>query len=184
MWSGEEIPDEYYCQCQWYMGITGLNYFMIIYLLSKEVKWKVVPRCDEDIKALQEIGVNFWNNHILTKVAPEPVGLECETKEILHQQALDNDLEQNISDGKLSKYKEVNEQIKDLEKEKEQLKQLIYLDLGDSKKGSDGTYKVSRWEVKKDKLNTKALKEKYPVTYKSILEGQTEYVSMKITKCK
>src|SRR3712207_9491297 len=40
MWVGEEIPDEYYCQCQWYMGITGLNYFLIIYLLGKEVKWK------------------------------------------------------------------------------------------------------------------------------------------------
>lgn len=184
MWAGEEIPDEYYCQCQWYMGITGLNYFMIIYLLGKEVRWKVVPRCDEDIKALQEIGINFWNNHILTKVAPEPVGLACETKDILYQQALDNDLEQNVSDGKLSKYKEIDEQIKALEKEKEQLKQLIYLDLGNSKKGSDGAYKVSRWEVKKDKLDTKTLKEKYPVTYQSILEGQTEYVNMRITKCK
>lgn len=184
MWQGEEIPDEYYCQCQWYMGITGLKYFLIIYLLGKAVKWKVVPRNDDDIKALQEIGVNFWNNHILTKVAPEPVGLACETKEILHQQALDNGLEQNISDNKLSKYKDVDQEIKALEKEKEQLKQLIYLDMGDSKKGSDGAYKVSRFEIKKDKLDTKLLKEKYPVTYKSILEGQTEYVSMKITKCK
>lgn len=184
MWQGEEIPDEYYCQCQWYMGITGLNYFMIIYLLGKEVKWKIVPRCEDDIKALFDIGVNFWNNHIVTKVAPEPLGLECETKEILHQQALDNDLEQNISDSKLAKYKEVDEQIKALEKEKEQLKQLIYLDLGDSKKGSDGAFKLSRWVVKKDSIDTKLLKEKYPLTYQAVIKGQTEYVSMRITACK
>ncbi|WP_265450655.1 YqaJ viral recombinase family protein, partial [Clostridium sp. cpc1] len=92
MWQGEEIPDEYYCQCQWYMGITGLKYFLIIYLLGKEVKWKVIPRCDDDIKALFEIGENFWNNNILKKAPPIPVGLQCETKDILYQQALDNDL--------------------------------------------------------------------------------------------
>lgn len=184
MWQGEEIPDEYYCQCQWYMGITGLNYFMIIYLLGKEVKWKVVPRCEDDIKALFEIGENFWENHILTKVPAAPIGLECETKEILHNQALDNDIEVSIQDNKLAKYKEVDAQIKALEKEKEQLKQLIYLDLGDSKKGADGILKVSRYEVKRDKLDTKTLKEKYPVTYQAILQGQTEYVNMRITKCK
>ena len=184
MWQGEEIPDEYYCQCQWYMGITGLKYFLIIYLLGKEVKWKVIPRCEADIEALFQIGKDFWNNNILKKVPPVPVGLECETRDILHQQALDNELEASISENKLAKYKEVDAQIKDLEKEKEQLKQFIYLDLGDSKKGSDGLFKISRFEVKRDKLDLKTLKEKYPVTYEKILQGQTEYVNMRITKCK
>lgn len=184
MWAGEEIPDEYYCQCQWYMGITGLNYFLIIYLLGKEVKWKVVPRCEDDIKALFEIGKEFWNNNIIKKLPPMPVGLECETKDILHQQALDNDLEATIGENKLSRYKDIDEQIKALEKEKEQLKQLIYLDMGDSKKATDGAYKISRFEVKRDKLDLKALKEKYPVTYEAVLNGQTEYVNMRITKCK
>lgn len=184
MWQGEEIPDEYYCQVQWYMGITGLKYFLIIYLLGKEVKWKVVPRNDEDIKELFKIGKDFWNNNILTKIPPIPTGLKCETDEIVHQQALDNDLDANVTENKLVKYKEVSEEIKSLEKEKEQLKQLIYLDLGDSKKGSDGFYKVSRYEVKRDKLDTKTLKENYPITYKNILQGQTEFVNMRVTKCK
>ncbi|KEH90586.1 YqaJ viral recombinase family nuclease [Clostridium botulinum] len=184
MWQGEEIPDEYYCQVQWYMGITGLNYFLIIYLLGKEVKWKVIPRCDDDIEALFQIGKEFWNNNILTKTPPVPVGLECETKDILRQQTLDNDIEATVSENKLSRYKDITEQIKTLEKEKEQLKQLIYLDMGNSKKGSDGLFKVNRYEVKRDKLDIKTLKEKYPLTYEAILNGQTEYVNMKITKCK
>ena len=184
MWNGEEIPDTYYTQVQWYMGITGLNYFLIIYLLGKEVKWKVVPRNDDDIKALFEIGENFWKNNILKKIPPIPVGLECETKDILYQQALDNDLDVVVTENKLVKYKEISEKIRALEKEKEQLKQLIFLELGDSKKGSDGVYKVSRYEVKRDKLDTKTLKEKYPITYQNVLNGQTEYVNMRITECK
>jgi putative phage-type endonuclease len=184
MWAGDEIPDEYYCQCQWYMGITGLNYFLIVYLLGKEVKWKVVPRNEEDINALFEIGENFWEKHILEKVPPSPIGIQCETKEILYKQSLDNAIEANINDNKLERYKELDAQIKALEKDKEQLKQLIYLDLGNSKKGSDGLFKVTRYEIKKDKLDNKLLKEKYPVTYEAIKNGSSEYVTMKITKCK
>lgn len=184
MWAGEEIPDEYYCQCQWYMGITGLKHFLIIYLLGKEVKWKVIPRNEEDIKALFDIGDRFWKEHIQTEIAPEPTGLEVETKEILYKQALDNDIEISIKTNRLAKYRELDEKIEALEKEKEQLKQLIFLDMGDSKKGSDGNFKISRWEVKKDSIDTALLKEKYPETYKTVLKGQTEYVNMRITKCK
>ena len=74
MWAGEEVPDSYYTQCQWYMGVTGLNYFLIIYMLGKEIKWKVIPRNDDDIKALREIGKDFWENHIVPKIPPVPAG--------------------------------------------------------------------------------------------------------------
>ena len=74
--------------------------------------------------------------------------------------------------------------IKELEKEKERLKQEIFLEMGNNKKATDGSYKVSRYVVTKDKLDNKLLKEKYPETYKIILNGTTEYVNMKVTKCK
>lgn len=184
MWAGEEIPDSYYCQCQWYMGVTGLKYFLIIYLLGKEVKWKVIPRNSDDIKALREIGKDFWNNHIITKIPPDPTGNKRETEQINEQQSLTDDTEVNISDNKLTQYKLVSDEIKELENKKEQLKQEIFLEMGNSKKGSDGSFKISRFEIKKDKLDTKTLKEKYPVTYEAILNGQTEFVNLRITKCK
>lgn len=184
MWAGEEVPDSYYCQCQWYMGVTGLKYFLIIYLLGKKVQWKVIPRNEDDIKALRDIGHNFWTQHILTKVAPNPVGLKPETDQILEQQALNNDSEVNITDEKLTKYNEVSDKIKDLEKEKERLKQEIFLELGDSKKGTDGSYKLSRYTVSRDKLDNKMLKEMYPLTYEAVKNGTTEFTTMRVTKCK
>ena len=183
MWAGEEVPDAYYCQCQWYMGVTGLKYFLIIYLLGKEVKWKVVPRNDDDIKALRDIGKGFWENYILTEIAPDPIGNPKETEDINFQQSLSDDREINITDGKLIQYKSVSDDIKALETKKEQLKQEIFLQMGNNKKGSDGIFKISRFEIRKDKPNLKLLKEKYPSTYSDILEGQTEFVSLRITKC-
>lgn len=184
MWAGEEIPDSYYCQCQWYMGVTGLNYFLIIYLLGKEVKWKVVPRNEDDIKALREIGVDFWENHIIPKIPPEPTGIKKETDEILEQQVLDDAEEIDITDKKLTKYNEISEQIKELEKERERIKQEIFLEMGNSKKATDGSYKLSRYVVTRDKIDNKTLKDKYPLTYAAVLNGTTEYVNMRVTKCK
>lgn len=184
MWAGEEIPDSYYCQCQWYMGVTGLNYFLIIYLLGKEVKWKVVPRNEDDIKALREIGVDFWENHIIPKIPPEPTGIKKETDEILEQQVLDDAEEIDITDKKLTKYNEISEQIKELEKEREKIKQEIFLEMGNSKKATDGSYKLSRYVVTRDKIDNKTLKDKYPLTYAAVLNGTTEYVNMRVTKCK
>lgn len=184
MWAGEEIPDTYYCQVQWYMGVTGLKHFLIIYLLGKEVKWKVIPRNEDDIKALRNIGQEFWTQHIIQKVAPEPIGLKVETEQIKEQQALSDSGEVNITQKKLSNYQKVSDEIKALEQEKEKLKQEIFLDLGNAKKGTDGLYKVSRFEVKRETLDNKLLKEKYPLTYKAVLKGSTEYVNMRISKCK
>lgn len=184
MWAGEEIPDSYYCQCQWYMGVTGLNYFLIIYMLGKEIKWKVIPRNEDDIKALREIGKNFWENHIIPKVPPGPTGLKKETEEILENQTLTDDDEVNINDNKLSRYNEVSEKIKELEKEKEKLKQEIFLELGNSKKGTDGNFKLSRYIVSRETIDNKLLKEKYPITYESVKKGTTEYVNMRVSKCK
>lgn len=184
MWAGEEIPDSYYCQCQWYMGVTGLKYFLIIYLLGKEVKWKVIPRNDDDIKALREIGKGFWENHILTQIPPDPTGCSKETEDINYQQNLKDDGVVNISENKLAQYQKVSDEIKELETKEEQLKQEIFLEMGNSKKGSDGLYKISRFEVKKDKVDTKSLKELRPETYSEFLKGTTEFVNLRITECK
>lgn len=184
MWAGEEIPDSYYCQCQWYMGVTGLKYFLIIYLLGKEVKWKVVPRNDDDIKELRNIGQEFWKNNILTEIAPAPTGNSKETEDINYQQKLKDDGEVNITGNKLVLYKEKSNEKKEIETELEKIKQEIFLEMGNSKKGSDGKWNISRFEVKKDKLDTKTLKEMYPGTYSAILNGQTEFVNLRVTECK
>jgi putative phage-type endonuclease len=184
MWAGEEIPDSYYLQVQWYMMVTDLKYFLIIYLLGKEVKWKVVPRSEEDIKALRNIGVDFWNNHILTKIPPAPTGNTKETEDINYQQNLKDGSEVNISQNKLTQYQSVSDEIKELETKKEQLKQEIFLEMGNSKKGSDGRFKISRFEVKRENMDQKRFKELYPATYAEFLKSTTEFVNLRITECK
>lgn len=184
MWEGDEVPSNYYLQCQHYMMITGLKHFLIIYLLGKEIQWKVIQRCDDDIKAIRELGVNFWNNNILTKIPPDVTGIKKETKQITEQQNLKDDIEISITEDKLCKYYDISEQIKALEIEKEKLKQEIFLEMENNKKGfsENGEFKISRFEVSKDKVDMNLFKEKYPVIYQEILKGKTTFINMKISK--
>lgn len=183
MWDGNEIPDSYYTQVQHYMGVTGLNYFLMIYMLGKEIKWKVVARCEEDIVALRDIGKNFWINNILKEIPPMPIGLECETKEILAKQAIIEG-EVNINNDKLTRYLQIGEAEKALKKEKEQIKQEVYLEMGNANKATDGLYKASRSVSYRESVDNKLLKDKYPLTYAAILKGKTEVVTFRVSKCK
>lgn len=183
MWEGDEIPGTYLAQIYHYMGITGLDYFLIIYQMGKEFKWKVIPRNDDDIKALREIGKDFWENHIITKIPPDPTGNKKETEQINEQQNLTND-EINLDNDLLEQYQEYSDKIKEFEKEKERIKQELFLQMGNANKATDGHFKVSRFEVKRDSIDNKMLKEKYPVTYETVLKGTTSFVNMRISKCK
>lgn len=186
IWEGDEIPDTYYLQCQWYMMITGLKHFLIIYMLGKEIKWKVVPRCEDDIKAIRQLSIDFWNNHIIPKIPPDVTGIKIETDQINEQQTLKDELEVAISDNKLQKYNEISEKIKELETEKEILKQHIFLEMEDNKKGfsEDGEYKINRFPVTKETIDTKKLKEIFPKTYEEVLKNKTTFVNLRISKIK
>jgi putative phage-type endonuclease len=186
MWDGEEIPAQYYLQCQWYMMITGLKYFLIVYMLGKEIQWKVVPRCDDDIQAIREFGKDFWNNHIIPKIPPDVSGIKRETEEITEQQTLKDDIDVAISDSKLERYIELSEKEKEIQKEKELIKQKIFLEMENSKKGisNDGEFKINRFPVTRENLDIKRLKEQHPNIYKEYLKESTTFINLRVSKIK
>lgn len=67
----DSIPDQYYCQVQWYMGVTGIKKFTlfaaveVISFDDKEVPTRYliehhIDRNEEDIKYLEEEAEKFW----------------------------------------------------------------------------------------------------------------------------
>lgn len=186
IWDGEDIPANYYLQVQWYMMITGLKYFLIVFMLGKEINWKVVPRCESDIEAIRELGKEFWNNNIIPKIPPEPTGIRIETEEITEQQTLEDDIETAITDNKLEKYIELSEKEKEIQKEKEIIKQKIFLEMQNNKKGfsNNGVFKINRFPVTKESLDIKKLKEQHPLIYKEYLKNSKTFINLRISKMK
>lgn len=67
----DEIPDEYLCQVQWYMGITGLPEADVIVSIAGETPLiYTVERNDQMIDALYQRAEKFWTENVVPKVPP------------------------------------------------------------------------------------------------------------------
>lgn len=73
----DEVPDQYQCQGQWYMGVTGTKIcYMAVLIGGNKFRIYRIERNQELIDYLLAEAESFWVNHVLAGVAPEPGNLE------------------------------------------------------------------------------------------------------------
>lgn len=69
----EDVNESYYCQIQWQMHVTGIKKATICILDSSLwIKYYTFEYDEEFAMELERKGLDFWNNHVLTKTPPEP----------------------------------------------------------------------------------------------------------------
>ena len=73
----DRIPDNYYCQCIWYLMITGYDFVKLVAQLKyseefKQTKVYTINKNDvlQDIEYIQKEGIDFWEKYILKDVRP------------------------------------------------------------------------------------------------------------------
>jgi putative phage-type endonuclease len=157
-WMEDNLPDEYYCQLQWGMAVTGWQYFYIVALVGKRLVWKHVPRNQDVIDTLTEIGENFWHSNVLRKVPPLPDGSEdagralkslypAEDGQVVELHGLLPDYED---------YKTLTEEIKAKEKRLNEIKQRIMAQMGTAETALIGDRKATWKTVEKKEYMVKA----------------------------
>lgn len=68
----DDIPDEYLCQVQWQMGITGLTEAdVIVSIGGQEPVIYTVERNNLMINGLYDRAFKFWNDHVVPKEPPQ-----------------------------------------------------------------------------------------------------------------
>lgn len=83
-WDGDEIPDSYYCQVQWYLFVSGCERAHIYCLIGgNKPIYKVVERNEEDIKRIFEDAKEFWHK-VENNIMPDIDGHE-DTGELLKE---------------------------------------------------------------------------------------------------
>ena len=70
----DEVPAQYFLQCQWYMGlIPSIKRFILVVLFGgNDMRVYCIERDQQIIDKIQEIAADFWNNNVLARVAPPP----------------------------------------------------------------------------------------------------------------
>ncbi|MFT9495926.1 YqaJ viral recombinase family protein [Anaerosolibacter sp.] len=148
-WKDDKLPDSYYFQCQHYMSVTGLKYSVIVALVGKRLLWKYIPRNDEVISIMTDRCREFWENHIIPKCPPAPIGLENDTsilKAMYGEESKGKIIELHHFQEDRNRYKDLSKQIKALEQEQEAIKQRIMSEMGDAEVAMIGK-NTAKWRM-------------------------------------
>lgn len=168
----DEVPDQYQCQAQWYMGVTGVEVcHMAVLIGGNKYRQYKIERHQDFIDYLFEAAESFWINNVLAGVEPDATTLQnAKDKYPRHNPNTTLDVE---PDSEAAKVFEHYEALKAQEKEVKAALELAQTDLicqiqDNEALAIDGevvaTYKVqvsNRFDSSRLKKDMPELAEKY-----------------------
>lgn len=124
----DEVPDQYQCQAQWYMGVTGVDVcHMAVLIGGNKYRQYRIERNQDLIDVLFETAHDFWHNHVLAGIEPDATTLQnAKDKYPRHNPDTTLDVE---PDSETAKVFEHYESLKTQEKEIKASLELAQTDL-------------------------------------------------------
>lgn len=164
-----EIPEYYYCQCMHYMAVMGYDkMYLAVLVLSKGFYWFEIQRDENEIKALIDMEIDWWNRYIVGNEIPEIDGSESTLNSIKY---INKDIVTDVKDISkldfvLNDYEAVCKQRKFIEEKEKELKNNIISFMGGNEIGNSNKYSVSYKTQKRTSVDTTLLKKELPDVYK------------------
>lgn len=176
----DQIPEYYKAQVQWYMGITGALVCDVAVLIgNRDFRIYTVYRDDAVIKYLFDAGVKFWRDYIETDTMPPAVTL-ADIESVCHGTPKARAFASLEITDKADRYKELDDQIKALKAEQEQLKVAICEYIGDAVElVAPDARKLASWSAAKptSKTDWKAVAEELEAPADIVAKHTTETMS-------
>jgi putative phage-type endonuclease len=172
-WKDGDVPAHYQIQCHHYMAVTGAKtWYIAVVILGKEFKYVRIDRDEEIIKNLISIETDFWNNHVLTGIMPEPDGSKAADSIInrYFKTAAQKSVTLSGYQDKLIRRSELSELIDKLENERKKIEQEIKLAMADAEIATCGDYEVFWKNVITSKLDVERIKQELPEIYRNYLK--------------
>lgn len=179
-----EFPPNYYVQCMHYMAVTGAErWYLAVLVLNKAFHVFTIERDENEIKALIEAEKFFWEEHVLKKIPPTPDGSES-TSEVIKSMFPEAKSIEKITlfgyEEKIQRYLELDQQIKELSKEQEAIKQDLQLAIGENEMGVAQGFMVEWRNQTRQSLDTQRMKKENPDLYKEYLKPAQTVRTFKI----
>lgn len=170
-WKDGNIPLHYVLQCYHYMAVTGKRaWYLAAVILGREFIYHKLEWEDALVDELVSIEKDFWENHVVPGVMPNPDGSEI-CNEVLgkyfHTAAKDKAVKLVGFDEKLDRRTEIAEQIERLKQEQGRIDQEIKLYMKENERAFSERYRVSWGNVNSMRLDTQLLKKEKPEIYKA-----------------
>ena len=162
-----EINPHYYWQCMHYMAVTGADrWYVSIVVLGKSHHVFCIERDEDEIAQLIEAEREFWEEHVVPKVPPLPTGGEVddESLQVLYPKGEQGDAVMALdSMDDMLNLRALKVKERDaLQEEIDGIDQQIKAALGTFERGMTENWTVRWTNTSSNRLDTKALKAKYP----------------------
>ena len=167
-WADGKIPMSYQIQCLHYMSVCNADaWYFAVLIYGREFKYYRIERDEEMLADLIRIEEDFWENHVLKGVLPEPDGSELADSVIAeyYKKTRAEAVELTGFDEKLSRRQELLELIESMGTEKRQIEQELKLFMGEAEIAENDRYRISWKPVSSPRLDEKRLKEERPEIY-------------------
>ncbi|MFY4731382.1 YqaJ viral recombinase family protein [Nitrospira sp. BLG_2] len=169
-----EVPDYIKCQAAWYCMVIDCDVLDIV--VDSPFKLKVYTyNRDKDLEAqLMQAGIDFWNNHVLTKVPPEPQNAN-DVRELYRKSNPDTTIEADEElSSMLFRIKELQGHIKNFEQQIEGLKCSVQTRMKDNETIQLHGVTLATWKpCTVTRLDIKALKDEQPDIYNDYMSANT-----------
>lgn len=182
----DDTPVWYTAQCHWGMGITGRKQTLLAPLFgADELRVYPVERDEGVISWLRKCGLNFWTEHVLTGIPPEPTTLGDVNR--LHPH--DNG-ERFTADAEMTekwlRLRAIKNEIKARESEAEALEFSIKCAMGDHQEMYSAAYDqpVVTWKDRPQScLDQGRLKAEHPTLHREFMKrGNSRVFTVKNIK--
>lgn len=163
-WEGDEIPDFYYTQLQWQLGITGLQWGQFAVLISGQdfVKPAICEFNEKVFHNLLLLADRFWTEHVLKDRAPEPDQnpATLNSMKLLYPEVTEKTitLSESLNES-IKRRKELDAAIKTAQAQKAAIDSKVLREMEDAKYGLTSLFKVTRILRSSLKFGTKKFKE-------------------------
>ena len=167
-WEDGKIPLSYQIQCHHYMSVCNTEaWYIAVLIYGKEFKYYRIEREEQVIADLIRIEKEFWREHVMKRVMPDPDGSKTADAAIAERFKISRDLTIPLSgfDARLKRREELLSVMGHMEAEKRQIDQELKLYLGDAEMAENEHYRVSWKNVSRSSLDERRLKEEQPEVY-------------------
>lgn len=174
----DSIPDEYMCQLQHYLAVTGYKGAYIAVLIgSNTFKWRFVERDEELISMLIKLESAFWSH--VEDGTPLPLDGSDASAKFLSQRFPSSTPKSHITlpdtaAALLAQYDKACEQLKAITEQKQKAENLLKEMMGENEIGISGSRVITWKSISQERLDSKTLKAEHPVLCKEYI-NQTSY---------
>lgn len=183
----EGPPNHYHLQIQHYLAVTGYKYAYIAVLIGgHHFKYFLIHRDDYVIDRLISAEMEFQEK-VEKKIMPEITNLESDSNYLAEKYPEDNGEEWELSpemEKAAIDYLTVQQEIKSLQGELDQLKNHIKLYAGEAKKLKGEKIRVSLPTVKKIGFDSKRFALEHPELYEEYKTKETSYRGFTVASMK